>query len=170
MKEFLECGKIVTTHGIKGELKVEPWCDTPDYLKHFKTLYLGGEKTPLSVEQCRVQKNMVLLKVKGIDTMNEANALRGKLLFLRRADAPIDEGDYFIQDLIGLSVEDADTGESYGALTDVLQTGANDVYELTFQNGRTYLIPAIGEVVLSVDLEGGVMKIRPLKGLFDDEI
>ncbi len=170
MKEFLECGKIVTTHGVRGELKVEPWCDTPDYLKHFKTLYLKGGTVPLTVKQVRVQKNMVLLKVQGIDTMDAANALRGQILFMRREEAPLDEGDYFIQDLIGLTVRDADTNQEYGKLTDVLQTGANDVYELTDQTGKEYLIPAIGEVVISVDLQRAEMLIRPLKGLFDDAI
>ncbi len=170
MKEFLECGKIVTTHGVRGELKVEPWCDTPDYLKHFKTLYLKGGTVPLTVKQVRVQKNMVLLKVQGIDTMDAANALRGQILFMRREEAPLDEGDYFIQDLIGLTVRDADTNQEYGKLTDVLQTGANDVYELTDQTGKEYLIPAIGEVVISVDLQREEMLIRPLKGLFDDAI
>lgn len=167
-KKFLEIGKIVTTHGVMGEVKVYPWCDTPDFLAEFSRLYLHKGKDPVLVQRARVQKNMVLMKLEGTDTMEAAQALRGQILYADRADMPLEEGEYFIQDLIGLSVKDADTGEEYGVLSDVSQTGANDVYHIQKPGEAEKLIPAIKEVVIQTDIDGGVMKIRPLKGLFGD--
>ena len=86
-KQFLECGKIVTTHGIKGEVKVQPWCDSPDFLLDFETLFLRRGETPLTVERARVQKNMVVLKIAGVDTPEAAAALRNQVLYIDRADA-----------------------------------------------------------------------------------
>ena len=165
-KRFLECGKIVATHGLRGEVKVLPWCDGPEALVPIKTFYLDGGNTPKRAERCRIQKNMVLLKLEGVDTPEAAQALRGRVLWLDREEDTLEEGQYYIQDLIGLSVEDADTGERYGILRDVTETGANDVYHVAFPDGRVQLVPAIPQVVLDIDLEGGVMLIRPLEGLF----
>ena len=119
-KKFLENGKIVTTHGVMGEVKVYPWCDTPDFLTGFSTLYFHKGKDPVAVQQARVHKNMVLLKLQGTDTLEAAQALRNQILYADRADMPLAEGEYFIQDLIGLTVVDADTGEEYGILSDVI--------------------------------------------------
>ena len=168
-KQFLECGKIVTTHGVLGEVKVQPWCDTPEELAEIATLYLDGGKSPLEVERGRVHKNMALLKLKGVDSIEQAQPLRGKVLWARREDFPLAEGQYFIQDLIGLTVIDADDGHTYGTLTDVTETGANDVYHITFPDGGVRLAPVIPQVIVSTDIDAGVMRIRPLKGLFDDE-
>lgn len=167
-KNYLEIGKIVTTHGVMGEVKVYPWCDSPDFLAGFSHLYLHKGKDPVEVQRARVQKNMVLVKLGGIDTMEAAQALRGQILYADRADMPLDEGEYFIQDLIGLSVVDADTGAEYGTLSDVSQTGANDVYHIRKAGEPEKLIPAIKQVVIETDVDGGIMRIRPLKGLFDD--
>ncbi len=168
-KTFLECGKVVTTHGIKGELKVMPWCDEPEFLEGFKTLYLDGGRESIQVESCRAQNNMALIKFVGLDSIESAIALRGKVLYINRQDTAMDEGDCFIQDLIGIHVVDVDTGIEYGTISDVSQTGANDVYHILFADGKERLIPAIKDVIISVDLDGELMKIRPLKGLFDDE-
>lgn len=165
-KRFLECGKIVSTHGLRGEVKVLPWSDGPEALVPIETFYLDGGKTPMKAEKCRVQKNMVLLKLEGVDTPEAAQALRGRVLWLDREEDTLEEGQYYIQDLIGLSVEDADTGEVYGTLRDVTETGANDVYHIAFPDGTIQLIPAIPQVVISIDIEVGKMLIRPLEGLF----
>ena len=109
---------------------------------------------------------MVLLKLEGVDTPEAAQALRGRVLWLDREEDTLEEGQYYLQDLMGLSVKDADTGEVYGTLRDVTETGANDVYHVAFPDGRVQLVPAIPQVVLDIDLEGGVMLIRPLEGLF----
>lgn len=167
-KNFLEIGKVVTTHGIMGEIRVYPWCDTPDFLTEFDTLYLHKGAKPVSVERARVHKNVVILKLAGIDTMEAAQGLRDQILYASREDMPLEEGEYFVQDLIGLQVVDADTKEVYGTLSDVSQTGANDVYHIAVPGKPEKLVPAIKDVIVRTDLEGGVMEIRPLKGLFDD--
>ena len=109
---------------------------------------------------------MVLLKLEGVDTPEAAQALRGRVLWLDREEDTLEEGQYYIQDLIGLSVEDADTGERYGILRDVTETGANDVYHVAFPDGRVQLVPAIPQVIAKIDIDGGKMLIRPLEGLF----
>jgi len=166
-KRYLECGKIVSTHGLRGEVRVQPWCDGPGFLLEFDTLYFDGGATPVTVEDARVHKNMLILKPQGVDDIDDAAALRGKVLYIDREDAPMEEGKHFIQDLLGLHVLDADTGQDYGKLTDVLHTGANDVYELTGEHGEKKLVPAIPDVVIETDIEGGTMRIRPLRGLFE---
>ena len=167
-KQYLECGKIVATHGLRGEVKVMPWCDGPETLCGLSTLYLDGGKTPLRVERARPAKGMVLLKAEGVDTPEAAQALRGRVLWLDRAEDTLAEGQYYIQDLLGLPVEDADTGAVYGSLSDVTGTaGANDVYHITFPDGRVQLIPAIPQVVIQIDIDAGRMRIRPLEGLFE---
>lgn len=169
MEKFLECGKIVTTHGIMGELKVQPWCDSPDDLLGVTRFYFDKGASFLEVEKVRTHKNMSIVKLAGIDSVEAAQALRGKVLFADRTDLPIEEGEYFIADLLGLRVLDADTGEQYGTLCDVTETGANDVYHVAFPDGNVRLVPVIPQVIIETDITAGVIKIRPLKGLFEDE-
>ncbi len=169
IKDYLEIGKITSTHGIKGEMRVQPWCDSPEYMKKFKTLYLDnkGEK-PLKVSS-RPNGNMVIMKAQGVDTVEEAARYRDKVLYMKRSDAKLPEGTWFIQELIDCTVVDADDESIvYGVLSDVSQTGANDVWHI-MQNEKEYLIPAIPSVVISTDVVEGIIKIRPLKGIFDDE-
>ena len=167
-KPFLECGKIVSTHGVLGEMRVQPWCDSPEDLEGIKTLYFDGGAAPAEVLRARAHKNVVLLKLRGVDTVEQAQALRGRVLWVAREDMPLEEGEYFIQDLLGMQVVDADDGHPYGVLSDVSETGANDVYYLRDAQGRERLVPAIPQVVLERDIDGGVITIRPLEGLFDD--
>lgn len=168
-KQYLEIGQIVTTHGIAGEVRVKPWCDSPELLCAFDRLFFDGGRQAVWIERARVHKNVVVLKLQGTDTMDDAQKLRNKILFAAREDFELDEDTYFIQDLLGLEVLDADSGKRYGVISDVTQTGANDVYHIKGENGKEVLIPAIADVVLETDVDGGVMRIRPLKGLFDDE-
>ena len=167
---YLEIGKIVGTHGVRGEVRVQPWCDTPEFMKQFKTLFLqkNGEKE-VRVLACRPHGNVVILKLQGIDTVEQAAALRERVLFMRRADAHLDESQVFIQDLLGCAVLDADDETIvYGVLSDVSKTGANDVWHIKDKTGKEYLIPAIPDVVISMDLDAEQIRIRPLKGIFDD--
>ncbi len=166
-KQYLEIGKIVNRHGLNGVVKVMPWCDSPDFLCEFETLYRGKAHQPMTVTSASVQKNTVLMKFEGVDTPEAADALRNAVLYMNRADVELDDDTYFIQDLIGMQVQDADSGKIYGTLTDVLQTGANDVYEVTPEEGKTLLVPVIPEVVLKVDFDSDIVRIRPLEGLFD---
>lgn len=167
MKKMLESGKIVNIHGLKGELKVAPWCDSPYFLCDFEFLYIGKEKKRFELESARVHKNMTLIKLKGVDSPETAADMKNMTVYIDRDDVELEEGSYFIQDLIGLTVKDADTGKVYGKIKDVLQTGANDVYEIK-DDKKTYLVPAIEQVVVQTDIEGSVMLIRPLEGLFDE--
>lgn len=168
-KPFLECGKIVSTHGVMGEVKVQSWCDSPEELAQLKKVYFDEGKTPVRVKGSRIHKGMVLIKLEGVDNMDKAQLLRGKVLWADRNDLWLEEGQNFIQDLLEMKVIDADDGREYGILTDVTETGANNVYHITFPDGSVKLIPAIDEVVISADVDTGIMRIRPLKGLFDDD-
>lgn len=166
-KQFLDCGKIVGTHGIKGEVRIDPWADSPAFLCAFDTLYLD-ERGERSVKvKSRPHKNITLCKIEGVDTIEAAERLRGKIVYINRDDVKLDEGVHFVQDLIGLAVRDFETGEDYGVLTDVLRTGANDVYEIT-RDGKKYLAPVIDEVVREINTDDGVVLITPMKGIFDD--
>lgn len=167
MKDYLEIGKIVTVHGLRGDVKVQPWCDSPEFLCAFPILYLGKEKKEVEVLNARIQKNMVILRLDGYETLEQAETLRNQMLYLHREDVELEEDTYFVQDLIGLDVLDADSNVSYGTLKDVLQTGANDVYVVQSESGKEVLIPAIPDVVVETNLEYGCMKIRPLEGLLD---
>ena len=167
-KRYLEIGKIVNVHGLGGVVKVMPWCDSAAFLCEFDTLYRGKDHIPMQVERASVQKNMALVKFEGVDTPEAANALRNTVLYMDREDVELDDDTYFIQDLQGMRVCDADTGKVYGTLKDVLQTGANDVYEVEAPDGKTLLVPVIPDVVLHIDFDAETIEIRPLKGLFDD--
>lgn len=168
-KQYLEVGQIVGTHGVRGEVRVNPWCDSPDFLKKFKTLYYdsNGEKS-VKIKSSRVHGNVVLMQLEEISTVEQASALKNKILFMNRKDTEIPDNTYFIQDLIDCQVIDADSGVVYGTLTDVSETGANDVWHITKDN-KEYLIPAIPSVVIDTDVMTGIIKIRPLRGIFDDE-
>ena len=171
IKQFLEIGQIVSTHGIKGELRVQPWCDSPEFMKKFKTLYFDRDgKTAKKVLSCRPHGNIVILSLEDVDSVEKAQALRNRVLYMNRDDARLKNGQYFIQDLLDCTVVDADDGERvYGVISDVSQTGANDVWHITDKDGNEYLIPAIPPVVIDTDVESGIIQIRPLKGIFDDE-
>lgn len=169
LKKYLETGKIVGTHGIRGELRVVAWSDSPEFLTGLKTFYLHGGATPLRVISSRVHKNLLLILFEGIDSIEKADVLRNEILFLDRDDVKLPEGRYFMQDLIGLDVYDADSFIYYGVLSQVMQTGANDVYQVTSQDKKTYLIPAVPSVIQKIDFEKRKLMIRPVKGTFDDE-
>ena len=166
--KFLEAGQIVGTHGVRGEVRVQPWCDSPQQLATFKKLYWDAEgKKPVKVKG-RPHKNIALLTLEGITTVEAAQVLRGKMLYVDRKDLKLPKGHYLVQDLIGLTVVDADTGATYGTLTDVSQTGANAVYHMATEKGEV-LIPAIPDVVIEIDFKKDILRLRPMKGLLDDD-
>lgn len=169
LKEFLECGKIVAVHGIAGELRMQPWCDVND-LKKIKQLYLDdkGQKE-ITLISARPHKNIVLLKLDGINSIEEAAYFRNKVVYLNRNSIKLNPGQHFIQDLIGITVIDIDTNKIYGKISDVFNNGANTVYSITFPDNSEKLIPAIKSVVIKTDVENEKMYIRPIPGLLDDE-
>ena len=167
-KEFLETGKIVGTHGVRGMVRIQAWCDSADFLKNFKKFYLQGSMEEIVLKDVKPNGNVVIAAVSGVGSIEAAEKLRNKVILIKREDANLPEGRYFISELIGCAVFDADSGESLGTLTDVSETGANDVWHIT-RNEKEYLVPAIDEVIVSVDIEQEKIVLRPLKGIFDDE-
>lgn len=158
--QYVEAGEIVTTHGIRGEVKVLCWLDAPEMLCEFERCRLDGKE--YIMESCRVQKTCNLIKLRGVDTMDDAQKLRGKILELYRED--IDDEIIFGAELVGVEVY-AD-GENIGKITEVLDYPGNSVYVI--ENGK-YMIPAVKEFVLSTDLERNEMQVRLIEGMRSDE-
>ena len=167
MKEYLECGKIANTHGVKGALIIESWCHQPEVLCSIKTVYTekGGAYLPFTVEKASVYKGRVLAELCGVDTLEKATVLKNTVLYAARGDLPIAEGAFFVQDLIGLSVFELDTNEKYGVLSDVISGAASELYEIKNERG-TFLIPAVPEFVKEIDLERGIF-IKAIEGMFE---
>lgn len=167
-KPYIETGKIVGTHGVKGEMRLNPWSDTPQDIIKFKKLFLDSEgKAFLQVDKMRVHGNIIILKANNIDDIASAEKYRNKIVFVKREDFKIEKGKYFIQDLIDCKVYDETTKECYGVISDVSQTGANDVWHIKTEKGAELLIPSIPDVVKKVDTDNGVIIIKPLEGLFE---
>ena len=169
MEDFLQVGVITATHGIRGEVKVFPTTDDPERFLDLETVYLdtGREKKLLTISSVKFFKQFVILKFKEFDNINDVEPFRKKSLLVTRDQAvPLEEDEYFIADLIGLTVI-TDEDKILGKLTDVLETGANDVYQVTDETGKEILLPAIRDCILSVDLEKGEMKVHILEGLLD---
>ncbi len=164
--ETIKLGRIVNAHGIRGEVRVQPRDLDPDFLTQFKTFYIDGK--PVSPTASHVHKNVVLMKFPGVDDMDAALALKGKELYIRREDAALDEDGFFDDELLGVQVFDADTGEALGELTAVENYPAHQVY--TVRGKREYLIPAVPEVFIkSVDLDANRMEVHMLEGMATDE-
>lgn len=169
MSDLLQVGVITSTHGVRGEVKVFPTTDDPARFKKLKQVILDDGKQQIDLEIASVKffKNMVILKFKGIDNINDVEKYRRATLLVTRENAvPLAENEYFIADLIGLSAV-SDKGEELGTITDVLQTGANDVYVVTTPQKEEILVPAIKECILAVDLDERRMQIHLLPGLRD---
>lgn len=168
-KKYIETGKIVGTHGVRGEMRVQAWCDTPEIFTGYKTLYLDENgANSLKVVSSRVHGNVCLVKVRDVDTIEEAEALRGNVLFIDRKDIKLNKGQYLIDDIVGCKVYDAETEVFYGTVSEVSQTGANDVWHIV-NEGKEYLLPNIPEFIKNVDIENYVILVTPIKGVFDDE-
>lgn len=168
LKKFIECGEIVGTHGVRGEVRVNPWCDSPKFLTKFKEFYLTADGTKcMSAKLVRPNNNIVLIKFSGVDSIEEASQLKGTKLYIKREDADI--GDrHFIDELIGCEVFDSLSNAKLGCINDVTQLPSNDVWHI--KNGeKEYLLPAIDSVINNIDVENNKVIITPLKGIFDDE-
>ena len=159
--QFVEAGEIVTTHGVKGEVKVMPWVDGPDILCEFDRCRIAGKE--YEIESCRVQKTCNLVKLSGVDTMEAAQAMRGRVLELYRED--IDDEVIFAAELIGVEVY-AD-GVLLGKITEVLDYPGNCVYVVNGEH--EYMIPAVKEFILSTDLEANTMQVKTIEGMRSDE-
>lgn len=160
-KEFLEGGQIVNTHGIKGEVKLVSWCDSPEVLAAVPAYYIDG--AAVKVRAARVHQGNVLALLEGVEDVNAAMRFKGKTVLLRREDLPAPPGGYFLADLLGLTVVDAATGEKLGELSDILFPSAQSVYVVRGEQER--MIPAVPEFIEDVDVDGGVMRVRLIEGM-----
>jgi len=161
-QRFLEAGQIVNTHGIRGEVKIVPWCDSPEFLCGFDTLYI--DEAPIRLRAARPHKGNVLAALEGVDTVEGAMALKGKTVHIDRADVTLPEGRHFLADLIGLRVVDADNGAELGVLTEVLTPPAHQVYLVKGPQGER-LIPAVEEFIVETNVDGGYLRVRLIEGM-----
>ena len=164
-KQYLEIGKIINTHGVTGEMKIDAWCDSPQVLKSIKHFYLGegtGLLVPVSV---RTGGQFPFIKFEGINTVEEAAKYKNKIIYANRDEIKKPAGKHFICDLIGLDVIDKNTGRIYGKLNDVLEYEPNEIYEISTEKG-TVLMPAVKEFISEIDEEKGIF-VTPIDGFFD---
>ena len=167
MADFLPACKFVTTHGVRGELKAQPLCDGAAFLSHIRRLYAtarGEGETPLL--GVRSQGSMLLVRLGGVGDMDAARALVGRTYYFAKADAKLPKGRYFIDDLIGCAVTDADTGRVYGTIAAIDRPAAHDVYTVRADDGQEYLFPAVPEFLDRVDVAGRAVYVRPIDGMF----
>lgn len=165
MKAFLEAGQIVNTHGIQGEVKIAPWCDSPEFLCQFDTFYIDG--VGIGVHSARPHKSCVLAMLEGVTDINAAMRLKGKVLEVDRTGLVLPEGRHFLADLIGLEVRDADSGTVLGHISEVLTPPAHEVYVVT-GGAHSYLIPAVDAFLKETNLEGGYIRVCLIEGMESD--
>lgn len=160
MKEYVEAGRIVNTHGVKGEVKIEVWLDSPAFFKKFKRLYLDGEEKKILA--AREHKHFLIAQLEGVDDLNAAMALKGRTVEVLRADAPLGEGEFFVQDLIGFTVID-EQGKAVGVMTGAEETPASMLYVV---KGETeHLIPAVPAFILGIDADREQIRVHMIEGL-----
>ncbi len=165
MENLLEIGQIVNTRGLRGEVKIMPWCDEPEVFEDLDYVIIeGGE---YYIEAVKYHKNFVILKLDGVNDINEAEKLRNKILTVSREMlGELPEGTYYICDLLGCKVSTA-SGQELGKIDDIIKTGSNDVYSVRNDEGKQVLIPVIDEVIKEVNIEEKYIIVEPLKGLID---
>jgi len=169
MENYIEAGKITSPHSFRGELKIQVWCDSAEFLTRFKKLYLDGGEC-LKVSKMRISKNTVIASFAGIENEADALNLKNKVVYIDKSEAELEEGAFFIADLLGLPVTDYDSGEKYGVLADIFNNGASDIYVVDCgldANGkkREAMIPNVSEFIKKVSLEEGVF-VAPIEGMF----
>ena len=159
-KQYIEAGRIVNTHGVAGEVKIEVWLDSPQFLKSFKRCFI--DKREVKLLSARVHKSFLIVKLEGVEDVNAAMALKGRTVFIDRADARLPKGAFFLQDIIGASVVD-ESGSEIGKLVDVMETPASNVYVV--KGEREHLIPAVPEFVMSTDADNGIITVHLIEGM-----
>ena len=171
MQNYLPACKIVSTHGVRGEMKALPLCDGAAFLAKFKRLFTSadgaGETRVLGV---RAQGNVILLRLDGVTEMDAARAQVGRTYYLAKADAKLPRGRYFIDDLLGCDVVDADTDRVYGQLTNVDRPAAQDIYTVTDGAGEEHMLPAVPEFVKKIDIDARKIFVTPIEGMFTDAV
>ena len=171
MQNYLPDCKIVSTHGVRGEMKALPLCDGAAFLSKFKRLFAHADGTgECAVRGVRAQGNMILLRLDGVEDMDAARAQVGRTYYFAKADARLPKGRYFIDDLLGCRVVDAHTGLEYGTLTAVDHPAAQDIYTVTDEAGNTHMLPAVPEFVQSIDLDTRTITVTPIDGMFTEAV
>ena len=167
-KQYLECAKIINTHGVRGDVKLESLCDSPEILASLERVFMleGGSYREIEVKSASVFKQFVLATLEGVDDMDKAAALKGTMLYASRDDFELGEGDYFIADLLGLPVIDNVSGKVYGKIKDVVNRGASDIYIINTPSGER-MMPVVEEFVKRVDLDAGIF-VETIPGLLED--
>lgn len=163
-EQYLEVGKITNVHGLMGEVRVQPWADSPEFLCQFDTLYVDKSHWPIKVERARVHKNMAILKLEGVIDVPSALAMRNAVLYIDRADAHLPEGAFFLADIYGLEARDAQSGQVLGKIDDVLTLPANNVYVIR-GGERELMVPAVPQFIAETNIEGGYIKVCLIEGL-----
>ena len=170
MQNYLPACKIVSTHGVRGEMKALPLCDGAAFLSNYKRLFTtavgAGETRVLGV---RAQGNVILLRLDGVTDMDAARALRGQVFYFDRSDATLPEGRWYVADLIGCEVRDADTGKVYGVVTSVDHPGAQDIYTVKSPSGKEYMFPGVDAFLKERNPPEGYILVTPIPGLLDDD-
>ena len=168
-KQYLECAKIINTHGVRGDVKLESLCDSPEVLASLERVFVleNGNYREIEVEHASVFKQFVLATLEGVDDMDKAAAMKGTTLYANRDDFELGEGDFFIADLLGLPVIDNIDGKVYGKIKDVVNRGASDIYVVTTPAGER-MMPVVDEFVKRVDLESGIY-VETIPGLLSDD-
>ena len=158
---LIEAGKVVNTHGIKGDVRLLPWADSPGFLTGFKHIYINEK--PVKILAANVHKGCVIATLEGIDNIDDAIKLKGSVFKIKKTDVQLEEGRYFIDDLIGLKALDAESNEDLGTVTDVLSLPSNNVYVI--KGSREILVPAVSEFIVETCLEKGYIKLRLIEGM-----
>lgn len=172
--EYLECGRMINTHGVKGVLKVESWCDSPSVLACLEHIYIKEKRTykEYDVLHSSLQKSFVLMSIRGIDTVEDAIPLKGTVIYAARDDlapnvsAEESQGVYFVAEMIGTRIVDADTGKEYGTLKDITNLGASDIYIIDTPSGEV-MMPAVDEFVKKIDADNDIILVTPIPGIFE---
>ena len=167
VSSYIECGKVVNTHGCHGGLKLESWCNDPEDLAALPNLYFrsGSEYRSYRVLKASIFKQFVIITLDSVNTMDLALAMKGQTVYASREDFDLEEGEYFLVDLIGLDVIDADNGKIYGQLSEMINRGASDIYVVKTPDGER-MMPVVDEFVDHVDVNRGIF-VRPIEGMLD---
>ncbi|MBQ3587098.1 MAG: 16S rRNA processing protein RimM [Oscillospiraceae bacterium] len=169
---YIETGEIISLHGIRGEVKVYPWADYPEFLEEFDTFYIKKNKMHyqrLTATSVRTHKNVVLIEFEGIDNTELARNLIGKVLYLDRDEIELEEGFYFVADLIGCKVINHETDREIGTVTDVKNLGASDIYYIQGTDGKDYMFPAVEEFLMGTDIENRTIRVKVIEGMFSED-
>ena len=169
---YIETGEIISLHGVRGEVKIYPWADYPEFLEEFDTFYIKKNKMHyqrMKAVSVRAHKNVVLIQFEGIDNTELARNLIGKVLYLDRDEIELEEGFYFVADLIGCKVINHETEEEIGTVADVKNLGASDIYYIQGADGKEYMFPAVEEFLMGTDIENKTIRVKVIEGMFSED-